>query len=120
MTFHALRHSFASHLIQRGASLVYVRDQVGHGSIAVTVNFYGHLEPGRNIECVDALGTSPQKSATQTQPALEEKNQESARPIEKNGRRGGTRTPDPRIRNPMLYPPELHAHNELRTGRIQL
>jgi hypothetical protein len=25
------------------------------------------------------------------------------------GRRGGTRTPDPRIRNPMLYPAELHA-----------
>ena len=28
---------------------------------------------------------------------------------ENNGRRGGTRTPDPRIRNPLLYPPELHA-----------
>lgn len=29
--------------------------------------------------------------------------------VEGNGRRGGTRTPDPRIRNPMLYPAELHA-----------
>ena len=26
-----------------------------------------------------------------------------------SGRRGGTRTPDPWIRNPMLYPAELHA-----------
>ena len=29
--------------------------------------------------------------------------------MHKRGRRGGTRTPDPRIRNPLLYPPELHA-----------
>ena len=30
--------------------------------------------------------------------------------LKRFGRRGGTRTPDRRIRNPMLYPPELHAH----------
>ena len=34
-------------------------------------------------------------------------------PNEINGRRGGTRTPDPRIRNPLLYPPELHARKRL-------
>ena len=33
---------------------------------------------------------------------------------ERVGRRGGPRTPDPRIRNPMLYPPELHAHNTVK------
>ena len=31
-----------------------------------------------------------------------------------DGRRGGTRTPDPRIRNPLLYPPELHAPKHLQ------
>ena len=107
VTFHALRHSFASHLIQHGASLVYVREQLGHSSIAVTVNFYGHLEPGRNIEWVDALGTTPQESATPAQPKTDAN--ESGVQVFWNGRRGGTRTPDPRIRNPMLYPPELHA-----------
>ena len=30
-----------------------------------------------------------------------------------NGRGGGTRTPDPRIRNPMLYPAELHPRKLL-------
>jgi len=29
------------------------------------------------------------------------------------GRGGGTRTPDPRIRNPMLYPAELHPRKDL-------
>jgi len=112
VTFHALRHSFASHLIQRGASLAYVREQLGHSSIAVTVNFYGHLEPGRNIEWVDALGTSPLQSATE--PQLKTDATESGVQVLWNGRRGGTRTPDPRIRNPMLYPTELHAHKHLR------
>jgi len=110
VTFHALRHSFASHLIQRGASLAYVREQLGHSSIAVTVNFYGHLEPGRNIEWVDALGTTPQESATQPQPKTDAI--ESGVQVLWNGRRGGTRTPDPRIRNPMLYPTELHARSK--------
>jgi hypothetical protein len=35
---------------------------------------------------------------------------------QQNGRRGGTRTPDPRIRNPMLYPTELHALNNIQTS----
>ena len=33
-----------------------------------------------------------------------------------DGRRGGTRTPDPRIRNPLLYPPELHARGAFSTA----
>ena len=37
---------------------------------------------------------------------------------ESNGRRGGTRTPDPRIRNPLLYPPELHARGYLQLDNI--
>jgi integrase len=33
---HDLRYTFASLLIQDGASLAYVRDQLGHSSIAIT------------------------------------------------------------------------------------
>lgn len=36
--FHDLRHTFASLLIQQGESLAYVRDQMGHRSIQVTVD----------------------------------------------------------------------------------
>lgn len=55
VTFHALRHTFASLLIQNGASLAYVKDQLGHSSIRVTVDIYGHLVPGGNVEWVDRL-----------------------------------------------------------------
>ena len=54
----ALRHSFASHLIAHGASLSYVKDQMGHSSIQVTVDIYGHLVPGGNIKWIDRLGAT--------------------------------------------------------------
>lgn len=44
--FHDLRHTFASRLIQNRESLAYVKDQMGHHSIKVTVDIYGHLMPG--------------------------------------------------------------------------
>lgn len=52
---HDLRHTFASLLIQNGESLAYVRDQLGHHSIQITVDIYGHLEPGKNRQAVDRL-----------------------------------------------------------------
>jgi integrase len=55
ITFHALRHSYASPLIQAGASLTYVKEQMGHSSIQVTVDTYGHLVPGADIAWVDKL-----------------------------------------------------------------
>jgi integrase len=53
ITFHALRHSYASHLIQAGASLTYVKTQMGHASIQLTADVYAHLIPGADIAWVD-------------------------------------------------------------------
>ena len=53
--FHDLRHTFASLLIAQGESLAYVRDQLGHASIQLTVDTYGHLIPGTNRQAVDRL-----------------------------------------------------------------
>ena len=47
--FHDLRHTFASLLIQQGESLAYVRDQMGHASIQITVDTYGHLVRGGRL-----------------------------------------------------------------------
>ncbi len=52
---HFLRHSFASLLIAQGESLVYVKEQIGHSSIEVTVDTYGHLIPGANRKAVNQL-----------------------------------------------------------------
>jgi integrase len=111
VTFHALRHTFASMLIQQGASLVYVKEQMGHSSIQVTVDTYGHLIPSGNIEWVDALDakTSPQQSATPAQPRHGGRKARSSQVVEKTGRPGEIRTPDPRFRKPLLYPSELQA-----------
>ena len=72
--FHDLRHTFASLLLQQGESPVYVKEQMGHSSIQVTVDLYGHLIPGGNKQAVDRLDSPVEKSgfqkesATQTQP----------------------------------------------------
>jgi integrase len=65
--FHDLRHTFGGLLIQSGAPLTYVRDQMGHSSIKITVDVYGHLIPGADIGYMDRLdpAASPQLSATQ-------------------------------------------------------
>ena len=52
--FHDLRHTFASRLLQNGESAVYVKDELGHHSIKVTVDVYGHLLPGANKVTVEA------------------------------------------------------------------
>jgi len=53
--FHDLRHTFATLLIQQGQGLPYIRDQLGHSSIKITVDTYGHLVPGGNRQAVDKL-----------------------------------------------------------------
>jgi hypothetical protein len=38
-----------------GVSLAYVKDQLGHHSISVAFDIYGHLTPGATREAVDRL-----------------------------------------------------------------
>jgi integrase len=55
LRIHDLRHTYASLLIAQKESLAYIRDQLGHGSIKITVDTYGHLVPGSNRAAVDQL-----------------------------------------------------------------
>jgi len=70
---HDIRHTYASLLIQAGKSLAYVRDQLGHHSISITVNVYGHLTPGGNKEAVDRLDDPPADSTIRNLYATNEK-----------------------------------------------
>jgi integrase len=64
---HDLRHTFGSMLIQRGASIVYVKEQMGHSSIQVTVGIYAHLIPGANVSFVDRLDENPRRKSPEKQ-----------------------------------------------------
>jgi integrase len=48
--FHDLRHFFASMLIAQGESAKYVCDQLGHASVQITFDTYGHLFPQAKAE----------------------------------------------------------------------
>jgi len=107
---HDLRHTFGSLLLQNGASIVYVKEQMGHSSIQVTVDTYGHLIPGANVCFVDRLDEvpvekakrSPQQSATPAQPSEMEVPPDLAQVVDKIGGGGRTRTYDLRIMRPSL------------------
>jgi integrase len=54
-SLHCTRHSFASILLMAGESPQYVREQLGHASIKMTVDVYGHFIPGANRQAVNKL-----------------------------------------------------------------
>ncbi len=52
---HSLRHTFASLLIEAGWPIQWVQQQLGHRSIAMTVDIYGSAWRARNLPAVDSL-----------------------------------------------------------------
>ena len=54
ITFHSLRHTFASRLLQNGVPIYKVSKLLGHKSVVITDKIYGHL---RNKDLEDAIAT---------------------------------------------------------------
>ena len=52
---HDLRHSYASSLLQAGESIQYVKQQLRHSTIKLTVDLYGHLIPSANRAAIAKL-----------------------------------------------------------------
>lgn len=48
------RHTYASLALQRGVPLLVVSRQLGHASIAITADIYGHLVPDATREAAEA------------------------------------------------------------------
>jgi integrase len=58
VTFHTLRHSFASWLVMAGVDLWTVAQLLGHSGIKLVEQTYGHLSPNHKRLAVDRLGTA--------------------------------------------------------------
>jgi integrase len=102
ITPHSLRHTYASLALQRGVPLLVVSRQLGHSSISITADIYGHLLPDATREAAtawesilteqkrnpDATGTieSTEHGATIGEPV----NPQSARPEKIFPRRAGS------------------------------
>jgi integrase len=53
-SFHCLRHSYASRLVNKGVPLAFVADQLGHSNIEMVTKHYGHLQPSHVADVVRA------------------------------------------------------------------
>jgi integrase len=69
---HQLRHSYASLLIAAGAHPKYIQAQLGHASIQITMDVYGHLLPGSFARLVNALDAPTRRNPGATTPAAPE------------------------------------------------
>jgi hypothetical protein len=78
---HDLRHTYASLLIEQGESLAYVRDQLGHYSIQITVRPPGSR---RNVAAIDRL----------EDPELGDEWKQMERPGDVDASLGSTKTPE--------------------------
>ena len=55
LTFNGLRHTAASLLIAGGVHARTIADILGHSSITVTMDTYGHLMPGVQEDAINVL-----------------------------------------------------------------
>ena len=61
---HDIRHTYASTLLHNGTPIVYVSKQLGHKSIKMTVDIYGHLIPSADRSAVNTLDDQSGKGYT--------------------------------------------------------
>ncbi len=55
MTFHALRHSHASALIEAGLDVVTISRRLGHENPSITLAIYSHMFKNKDGEAAAAM-----------------------------------------------------------------
>ena len=64
ITLHECRHSYAAYMIAAGINSKALSTYMGHSSITITIDRYGHLLPGNEQEAASLLDTWLQTAAT--------------------------------------------------------
>lgn len=62
ITFHGLRHTFATMLLTNDVNPKYIQNQLGHASIKITMDTYSHVLPEihqKGIEAVNRIIEQP-------------------------------------------------------------
>jgi integrase len=61
--YHDVRHSYATNLLKAGVGLDKAKTLLGHSSIQITVDTYGHFLPGkeRQATLTDAMAAARQQ-----------------------------------------------------------
>lgn len=55
VTIHTLRHTFATRSIENGVDLKVLQELLGHSTITVTADIYGHVLLPKKREAMDRL-----------------------------------------------------------------
>ena len=81
---HDARHTYASLMLRRGVPIAYVSKQLGHSSIAITVDLYGHFVPGADRHHVEGLADAIETAGTQPDATQAQPTRPSGRPTASN------------------------------------
>jgi integrase len=106
--FHDLRHTYASLLIANKEEPKRIQTLLGHSSIKITFDVYGHLMPNVADGVVDRLGDfvfseDAVASGCKMVAAAAAKGSETIQVLDDIGSPGRTRTADPVINSHLLY-----------------
>ena len=63
LTLHEARHCYASYMIAAGVNAKALSTYMGHASIAITLDTYGHMLPGNEEEAAGLLDSYLERSA---------------------------------------------------------
>ena len=70
LTFHALRHTRATWMLQQDIHPKIVQERLGHASMSTTLDTYSHVVPGLQQAAAVQFDTLIQKASIKTEPVL--------------------------------------------------
>jgi integrase len=69
LTFHALRHSHASHLLRAGVDAKVISERLGHSKVSFTLDQYVHLLPGMQEEAASKIDAAMNSATLKIHPS---------------------------------------------------